>query len=405
MNKRLRGVRDNKITYFHNIRGMTYKNRRLTRKIHLNMRVITVLFVIGQAFSAELHSTSRLETALSSKCAIRKLYSEYKQTHGHTRPPHEEKLRLDMFEREIREILELRNNPGITWDVGVNLMADMTHGEKDLMLGVNGSVLANSNPRPRLKAMDPTKSIPVAFNFWRDENLVGDVRKQLKGSCWAHASTGVIQALLAARSGNLDELSVQEVYDCADDVKLVRYGGFMDKGFDYPINNGRMGFEVDSPETPAPGGSGTDCKTYKNKRNALAGYKVTNREGLEATDNDLRYHVCYVSPVAANIGTKADQLDKYKGKLYTPQNCGDRADHSIVVIGYTRDTYIIKNSWGLEWGTGGYMNWDRNGKTCFLLNYMMVAYMEPKDGSEDKSSSWDRLWPFNWGSKKRTMIE
>lgn len=30
-------------------------------------------------------------------------------------------------------------------------------------------------------------------------------------------------------------------------------------------------------------------------------------------------------------------------------------DHDVVIVGYTENAWIIRNSWGVGWGEGGYM--------------------------------------------------
>lgn len=40
-------------------------------------------------------------------------------------------------------------------------------------------------------------------------------------------------------------------------------------------------------------------------------------------------------------------------------------DHAVVIVGYTPDYWIIKNSWGASWGESGYMRISRtSGNQC-----------------------------------------
>jgi len=35
--------------------------------------------------------------------------------------------------------------------------------------------------------------------------------------------------------------------------------------------------------------------------------------------------------------------------------CGAALDHAITAVGYTDEYFIVKNSWGTEWGQEGYV--------------------------------------------------
>lgn len=47
-------------------------------------------------------------------------------------------------------------------------------------------------------------------------------------------------------------------------------------------------------------------------------------------------------------------------------------NHAILLVGYTAEAWIVKNSWGPAWGESGYIRLAR-GNTCGLANYALTA--------------------------------
>ena len=44
-----------------------------------------------------------------------------------------------------------------------------------------------------------------------------------------------------------------------------------------------------------------------------------------------------------------------KGVLYDPICSSAKLNHAVLLVGYGDDYYIVKNSWGLDWGMKGYI--------------------------------------------------
>ena len=52
----------------------------------------------------------------------------------------------------------------------------------------------------------------------------------------------------------------------------------------------------------------------------------------------------------------------YSGGIINSASCGVNVDHGVLAVGYGVDStkkieyYIVKNSWGPNWGSNGYVN-------------------------------------------------
>ena len=60
------------------------------------------------------------------------------------------------------------------------------------------------------------------------------------------------------------------------------------------------------------------------------------------------------------MGVEADQkvFRNYKEGILDSEECGTLVNHYAVVVGYgtyeTKEYYILRNSWGTDWGEAGY---------------------------------------------------
>lgn len=48
-------------------------------------------------------------------------------------------------------------------------------------------------------------------------------------------------------------------------------------------------------------------------------------------------------------------------------------NHAMIVVGYTKDAWILKNWWGEHWGENGYMRLRRHKNLCGIANYVAYA--------------------------------
>ncbi|KAG2427439.1 hypothetical protein HXX76_012375 [Chlamydomonas incerta] len=70
----------------------------------------------------------------------------------------------------------------------------------------------------------------------------------------------------------------------------------------------------------------------------------------------------------------------YKGGVFNGSCSADIADanHAVLVVGWTQDAWIVKNSWGADWGEGGYMLLpQQNRSICGILNSITYPVFEP----------------------------
>lgn len=73
-------------------------------------------------------------------------------------------------------------------------------------------------------------------------------------------------------------------------------------------------------------------------------------------------------PVAVAVDSKSNVFRKYGGGVISSPTCGTAVDHAVVAVGYGTDNetqldyYLIRNSWGPDWGENGYVRIKRGGE-------------------------------------------
>ena len=65
-----------------------------------------------------------------------------------------------------------------------------------------------------------------------------------------------------------------------------------------------------------------------------------------------------LGPVSVAIEADQDGFQHYTSGVFDAA-CGVNLDHGVLVVGYTDDYWIVKNSWGDSWGEKGYIRMTR----------------------------------------------
>ncbi|VDK24766.1 unnamed protein product [Taenia asiatica] len=81
----------------------------------------------------------------------------------------------------------------------------------------------------------------------------------------------------------------------------------------------------------------------------------------ELDSEELKFSVAKVGPVSAIIDASSQGFMFYKDGIFEDPSCSVLfVNHNVLVVGYDsdkaeRDYWIVKNSWGKQWGQEGYI--------------------------------------------------
>ncbi|CAJ1938664.1 unnamed protein product [Sphenostylis stenocarpa] len=311
-------------------------------------------FAFPSAYSN--HGRGKLHK-LSSEEEVLQLFQEWQNEHGRKYGnPQEKAKRFNIFQRNLRYINEMnakRKSP-TQHRLGLNKFADMSPEEFAETYLKQIEMPSNFESRKVRKDDGDCENLPDSVD-WREKGAVTEVRDQ--GDCqshWAFSVTGAIEGINKIVTGNLVTLSAQELLDC-DPASHGCAGGFYFNAFGYVIDNGGIDTEANYPYRAKNGTCNENAK------------KVVSIDNLLVVDGTEKGLLCRVSKQPVSVSIDATGLQFYTGGVYGGDNCTKNsrfATFVCLIVGYGsvggEDYWIVKTSWGKEWGEKGYLLIKRN---------------------------------------------
>jgi len=235
-------------------------------------------------------------------------------------------------------------------------------------------------------------SVPASFNAVKKGWVTQPKDQGNCGSCVAFAAQGLHEACMIKAGAKLTGMDLSEQY-------------LVDCGFNGDSMNGCNGahpnaytkwFASNKGESPHESdykylGKKGACKTVAKYS---AGAKVVSYKSAEnMADGETRIMKAVAAKGAVTVGVYAadSKFDNYAKGIF--QGCSSKkANHAVLVVGYGTEKgvkyWLVKNSWGKNWGEGGYFRIKRGSNECGIeSNAMVYATCEATSGTGTTAST------------------
>ncbi|XP_039157258.1 LOW QUALITY PROTEIN: cysteine proteinase COT44 [Eucalyptus grandis] len=273
----------------------------------------------------------------------------------------ERERRFEIFRDNLRFVDE-HTALNRSYALGMNRFADLTNEEyRAIYLGTRSDPMRRVAKARRASdryALPPLRDsmLPAAVD-WRTKGAVNKVKDQeLAGSCWAFSTIAAVEGINQIVTGELISLSEQELVDCDRSYDAGCNGGLMDYAFQFIIDNGGIDTEEDYPYLGVDGTC--DASGVNSKVVSIDGY-----EDVPAFDERALKKAVAHQPVSVAIEAGNRDFQLYESGVFTGE-CGTALDHGVIAVGYGKehgaDYWLVRNSWGAEWGESGYIKMERN---------------------------------------------
>ncbi|UCC44005.1 MAG: hypothetical protein JSU65_12975 [Candidatus Zixiibacteriota bacterium] len=233
---------------------------------------------------------------------------------------------------------------------------------------------------------DDACQLPAQFDL-RESGILTPVKHQLNcGSCGEFAAVAVAEALIKKNTGETVDLSEQQIVSCVEGCGCVS-GCSSLRALEYVKEHG-IALETDYPYL----NKDTNCIDGLPARYFLTDVlsKIIDGRPLRERIEIIKETIIEYGPVATNLGFYAD-LDRYTAGVYSwDGKSKEMGGHWVVIVGWkddpglpSRGYWICRNSWGDEWGEGGYFN-SAYGDATGIDDYYIVFGTYRRDKEKDE---------------------
>lgn len=250
----------------------------------------------------------------------------------------ERAFRLSVFQENMKEAEKL-NKQSKTATFGITKFSDWTDEEFQVLLGDRVTY-----PSDYVEKYTDVVESEVGFSADHRQHFKPIQNQGSCGSCWTFAAAATFEAYSSINNNGVPKLSEQELVDCVTKCSGCN-GGLANLAYDWLVDTKFI------PLDKYPYHAANEvCKAQQLQDEGVANDRGS---GLIVSGEDgILHRLGHEGPVSISID--ASVWKTYTGGVLD-SGCGMSTNHAVVVAAFENDAYIIRNSWGENWGENGFI--------------------------------------------------
>lgn len=355
----------------------------MVERCHLSCLLVLVVAGPAQGLKDALRSQDPGPQPMGLKEVFTLFQIQYNRSYSN---PAEHARRLDIFAQNLAKAQRLQEEDLGTAEFGVTPFSDLTEEEFGQLHGHHWGAGKAPSMGIKVGSEESGETVPQSCDWRKKPGVISAIKHQKDcNCCWAMAAVDNVEAQWAIKYHQAVQLSVQQVLDC-DRCGNGCNGGFVWDAFLTVLNTSGLASEQDYPY------KGT-VKTHRclAKQHRKVAW-IQDFLMLQFCEQSIARYLATEGPITVTIN--AGLLQQYKRGVIraTPATCDPHlVNHSVLLVGFGKSKsvegrrprpghsipyWILKNSWGPDWGEEGYFRLHRGSNTCGITKYPVTARVD-----------------------------
>lgn len=170
------------------------------------------------------------------------------------------------------------------------------------------------------------------------------------GSCWAFAAVGTLEASNAIINGAQADLAEQHALSCSGGGNCS--GGWYTPIYDW-LGGGKDGLQTEGkvPYTA----SNASCNAGGKTPYEVETWGWVDAYSVQPSVDEIKAAMCQYGPLTAAVAATPAFIAYSSGTFDEKSNAA--INHAVMLVGWddSRNAWLMRNSWGTNWGEDGYM--------------------------------------------------